>query len=246
MPADRRPGLRLGAIALILLLQACLPDATDSSPGALRRSLPTVVPAWYPSARNMPSSLASASAGALDFERHCRACHGEDGLGQAGLGAVLDPPPPDFHDPLAMFEARPIWYYRALTVGTPGTAMQPWDHVLSEEALWDAVFFLWSRSDPAAELALGRRLYAERCAECHGPDGAALNERRFDDPSRVAGSRSDDARGLAVAHPLLDGALDAAQREAVLAYLWTFLYEPEPLSRDEPGPQPLLETGPAP
>jgi mono/diheme cytochrome c family protein len=176
----------------------------------------------------MPAHRASASAGAADFARHCRACHGEDGRGQAGLATILEPAPPDFHAAEAMRDARPIWYYRALTVGIPGSAMQPWDHVLSEDALWDAVFFLWSRSDPPDEREQGARIYAERCADCHGQGGAGVPERRFDDPSRVATSRRDDALALAETHPALDRDLDADAREAILAYLWTFLYEPEP------------------
>jgi mono/diheme cytochrome c family protein len=43
---------------------------------------------------------------------------------------------------------------------------------LSEQQVWDLVAYLWASNTSVQKLALGKNLYAENCAACHGEQGA--------------------------------------------------------------------------
>jgi mono/diheme cytochrome c family protein/plastocyanin len=50
--------------------------------------------------------------------------------------------------------------------------LDPAIQVLSEQQVWDLVAYLWASNTSAQKLALGKNLYAENCAACHGEQGA--------------------------------------------------------------------------
>ncbi len=221
--------MRLAALAGILCLALTALAACMAGPSPTpwpRESLERVEPPWFPAADALPASRAEAALGALHYQRYCVSCHGPAGDGRGSVGRALRPPPPDFTDRDYMFEQRPDWYLRSLEEGIAGSAMQPWDHVLDVEARWDTVFYVWSIATPPAAYELGARLYADRCASCHGADGAGRSTRRFDDPSRVVSSRAEDLSALEVEHPDLLADLDSRARRSLIEHTWTFLYRP--------------------
>jgi mono/diheme cytochrome c family protein/plastocyanin len=43
---------------------------------------------------------------------------------------------------------------------------------LTDQQIWDLVAFIWQSKTTPAEIAMGRKLYAQNCAACHGGKGA--------------------------------------------------------------------------
>jgi mono/diheme cytochrome c family protein len=176
--------------------------------------------------RGLPTHRAIAAEGARYFARYCTECHGSTGAGDGAGAALLDPPPISFRDPAYMRDQTPAYYFRAITDGVVGSAMAPWDPQLDEQARWDTAFYVWALSTNPDDVERGESIYASSCARCHGSDGAGISEARLDDPARVARSRADVVAVLRRTHA--DSApMDPAAMEALIAYVWTFLYEPE-------------------
>jgi high-affinity iron transporter len=175
-----------------------------------------------------PAVRPLAGRGALVYERLCAECHGASGAGDGPAAAVLartGPPPTNFIDESYMEEQIPAWYFRAISDGVVGSGMPGWSHQLDEATRWDSAFYVWALSATRDELDHGRDVYNERCAGCHGPDGAAVAGARFDDAARVGASRAAVRTAVERAHPELvrDG---GAWLPSVVEHLWTFLYEP--------------------
>ncbi|MCB0215574.1 MAG: c-type cytochrome [Chloroflexi bacterium] len=223
------------ALLLLGLLVGCAGGAPTAAPPP-RRSL--VLPAipWYPEVEAWPAREPLAAQGEVPFQRYCATCHGADGSGKTEVGLALSPPPTDFLDRAYMLEQSPAWYQRSLVKGIAGSSMQPWDHVLDADGLWDAAFYVWSLATPAEVLDRGAEQYALRCAGCHGQDGTGVATRRFDDPSRVEASRAADIAALRRAHPEQVTDLAATDLEAIVEHTWTFLYQPRMASPVAPGP----------
>jgi mono/diheme cytochrome c family protein len=212
--------LRLLSLTLVtLVLGAC-----DGPPS----------PATEPPARSalapgggadLPASRSLAGQGRSHYEEHCVVCHGPAGGGDGPAAGALRPRPTNFLDAGYMADQRPDWYHRALRRGVPGSAMGGWDHRLDEDSRWDTVFYVWSLAVPAAQLAAGEALYAERCAACHGGGGRGPGAPRLDDPLRARLSRNESAAQLRRVHPGLVAEPPGAAGD-LAAWLATFLYEP--------------------
>lgn len=198
------------------------PSPTNYPPPA-RTPLPT------PSSRvggDLPTHRALAAEGARHYARYCTECHGTTGAGDGVGAALLDPAPTSFRDAAYMRDQSPAYYYRALTEGVVGSAMAPWDPRLDDQARWDTAFYAWALSTEPDVIARGESIYASSCARCHGADGAGVREAGLDNPARVALSRAEVAETLRRVHA--DAApADPAEMDAVVAYVWTFLYAPD-------------------
>ncbi len=221
---DRR---LLGAVLsggfALLLAAGCWPQPRVApSPPPIRTPLPSP-PAG--DARDLPASRAIAALGAEHYARYCTECHGASGAGDGPAAALLDPAPTDFRDAAYMHEQNPRYYFRAITDGLAGSAMAPWDPRLDDEARWDTAFYAWSLATAPGEIERGRDVYAARCVQCHGQAGDGVPTARLNDPARVALSRADVAEAVRRVHPEEEIG-DAGELEAVVAYVWTFLYEP--------------------
>jgi cytochrome c oxidase cbb3-type subunit 2/cytochrome c oxidase cbb3-type subunit I/II len=117
--------------------------------------------------------------GIVLYARHCAACHGATREGDGPGASGLTPRPSNLaeHDYTDVRMAQVLWN------GVAGTAMPAWRD-LSRDDLGSLVRYLTDprppgplrhdRVQPPAEmLALGKRVYDDNCAQCHGPDGAA-------------------------------------------------------------------------
>jgi len=116
---------------------------------------------------------ASPEVGRGLWEDHCAGCHGDEGRGDGPAAGWLRPRPTN----LAEHEYTAARVTDALWNGVLGTAMPAWrDQPLeSLAALVEVVHGFWVPGDdaePSTEaLLLGARVYAENCAQCHGPEG---------------------------------------------------------------------------
>jgi cytochrome c oxidase cbb3-type subunit 2/cytochrome c oxidase cbb3-type subunit I/II len=112
------------------------------------------------------------------YAQHCAACHGPARAGDGPGAAGLRPRPTNLaeHDYTEMRLAQALWN------GVAGTAMPAWrDLPLRDIA--SLVRYLNdprppgplrhdNRVPPPDMLALGKRVYDNNCAQCHGPEGA--------------------------------------------------------------------------
>lgn len=133
---------------------------------------------------------ASAQVGSALFAARCAACHGAEGRGDGLLAQHMRTPPPDLaRAPLRTRDATGAVgaseLVRTITVGAPAHGMPSFAHLLEEERWSLALFVLSLREDDPAprrpvelpprpaevDPALGRRVFLDRCALCHGERG---------------------------------------------------------------------------
>jgi mono/diheme cytochrome c family protein len=160
------------------------------------------------------------------------------------------------NNPFAMFEV--------IDLGRPYTAMPGFRHPtygalshadppLTEEEIWNVLFWAWSRTTTRERLAEGRQIYQLHCAACHGPmgDGDGPEAGRFREEiwtwaRGVGPGIFTDREWMAKRKPteLFQKVYDGVRRGgvelmppfgerltrdeiwAVVDYLWTFVYTP--------------------
>lgn len=138
---------------------------------------------------------ANVMKGRVIYLQRCFMCHGDAGQGEGPSGANLVPMPANLADPGMKTELTDAdWFWR-VSVGIGNAAMPPWRLLLSEEDRWNAIAYVratfqeptepnevddnppiaYQALDPAPyaptpeTLELGKKVYEERCLECHGP-----------------------------------------------------------------------------
>jgi mono/diheme cytochrome c family protein len=78
------------------------------------------------------------------YEQNCLSCHGVKGDGKGPAGAVIQPHPNDFTQPLNLWPVTkgvPQKIFEVIAKGIPNTAMVKWDH-LPEKGRWGLVYFV--------------------------------------------------------------------------------------------------------
>ncbi len=145
-----------------------------------------------------PRAVAAQVDGAAVYEQWCAGCHGTDGDGLGVAAGTMLPPPRDFTTGLYQIRTTATGelptdedILRVIELGMPGTAMPPWEDVLSaaeRRALVEHLkgFSRFFASSPAPEpfefgsapratderIADGRRIYDDiECYQCHGTQG---------------------------------------------------------------------------
>ena len=112
--------------------------------------------------------------GQRDYVRYCATCHGTHGEGDGPGAAGLHPRPVNLSE--QEYAADRLGF--SLWNGVAGTAMPAWRELTAGDlsAIAEVVRgFHAAAAEPAipqAVLALGGRVYAARCAQCHGVNGA--------------------------------------------------------------------------
>ena len=165
---------------------------------------------WATPIAAQPSGPSIQGRGRVIYEQNCAVCHGRDGRADTPVSQLLTPRPRDFTDRIDMGRLSVDRIYRAIKEGRPGTAMAAWSQVLTELEIGDVIDYVQSfaSAGTAAPLSaqklsfeIGRRIYANDCASCHGESGKANTEaakvlmpppNNFTDPVKMA--RLDDGR----------------------------------------------------
>jgi mono/diheme cytochrome c family protein len=75
---------------------------------------------------------------------NCNMCHGADGWGKGHSGAMLQPPPANFHEPRRLFNRSEAKLRSALKNGIYGSAMPQWVDRLSDAEINHVVAYLRS------------------------------------------------------------------------------------------------------
>ena len=170
----------------------------------------TVMLLWaMPIAAQLPAASTQGRGKAI-YEQNCAVCHGADGQADTPVSRLLTPRPRNFTDRIDMGRLSVDRIYRAIKEGRPGTAMAAWSQVLTELEIGDVIDYVQSfaSSGRAAPLSaqklsfeVGRRIYANNCASCHGDSGKAdtetarvLKPRPHDFTDPVSMARLDDGR----------------------------------------------------
>ena len=130
---------------------------------------------------NVPPQQLSLEVGKRIYERECAYCHGIDGRANTAAANVLDPPPRNFADPLAMARLDDGRMYMAIYRGRPGTAMGGRGEQLAPAEIIDVMRYVRTLVQPLPgamtpgelDVKVGGRIFAQYCTACHGARGDA-------------------------------------------------------------------------
>ena len=139
----------------------------------------------------------NANKGEEIYAKRCLWCHGEDGDGMGPAAERLNPPPRDFT--LGQYKIKTTGFdevmpndedlFRMIKDGMPGTAMSGWSDILSDQDMWDLVAYIkpfagFDEEKPSQQvdygtrvssspesIEKGKKLFQDRCSECHGEEG---------------------------------------------------------------------------
>jgi len=76
------------------------------------------------------------------FEKHCKVCHGLTGDGATFAANALNPPPRNFTSAASKKELTAERMLASVFKGRKGTAMMPWEGVLSKQEIHSAVLYI--------------------------------------------------------------------------------------------------------
>jgi len=148
-------------ILLAILLSACnltLAEDVTPPPGYIPPTpMPTLV--LYP-----PQTPNIVNGKAIFFEK-CAACHGESGLGDGPQGIQLGVTVPAFALPEVARPSSPAQWYTVVTRGRIERFMPPFVS-LNDQQRWDVVAYITSMHTSPEEIAKGKKLFEENCANC--------------------------------------------------------------------------------
>ncbi len=176
------------------------------------------------------------------FAQNCAPCHGPSGDGDGPAGATADPTV--FSDPAVVWERSPAELFHVTKFGRIEKLMPPWRNSMSDEQIWQTVYYAWNLHTDEAEVVVGAELYTQSCAACHGEGGRGGSSEAgaklpdfSSQGSMIFLSQAEMAQRWKMAHPELGAEWAAGQQQALLEYIRTFTYQPlwAPFSVSGPG-----------
>lgn len=167
------------------------------------------------------------------YAQNCAPCHGIEGDGNGETAAAMPVVPTAFSDATAVWELSPAEFFHVTKFGRIEQMMPPWQARMTDEQIWQAVYYAWDLHTNEAEIADGQALYAAECAACHGdqglgdgPDAESELASFADIEGMMAVSQADLAQGWVDAHAEIGADWNDLQKQATLAYIRTFTYSP--------------------
>ncbi len=199
-------------------------------------------PPYDPQQVPVPQRAPVAGLATESYRQNCAPCHGASGDGDGPAGAAADPTV--FSDPAEVWERSPAELFFVTKFGRIENLMPPWRNSLSDEQIWQAVYYAWNLHTNETEVAQGAELYAQSCLACHGDRGRGEGiEASAGIPDFSAQelmihlSQADLAERWREAHPELGSNWSSGQQKAVLEFIRGFTYHPvwEPFEVSGPG-----------
>ncbi len=199
-------------------------------------------PSYDPQQVPVPQRPPVAGLAVESYTQNCAPCHGASGDGDGPAGAAADPTV--FSNAAEVWERSPAELFFVTKFGRIENLMPPWRNSLSDDQIWQVVYFSWNLHTDETEVAEGGALYAQTCLACHGEGG------RGDGPESGPGlpdfaaqdtmiflSQAELERRWRETHPELGSDWSFAEKQGVLEYIRSFTYQPEwaPFNVSGPG-----------
>ncbi len=110
----------------------------------------------------VPAETPSLAQGGDVYQSTCAACHGRAGRGDGPQAVAIVPKPANLADAAALSQRSPLDFYRRITVGVAGTAMVPYETMLSKEERWAVALYASTLRlpAPAGEAPVSLRAFA--------------------------------------------------------------------------------------
>lgn len=226
--------------SVVLLLASTVALFVTLTTDSLNAQEPS--PTYDPQQVPVPQRLPVAGLAAESYRQNCAPCHGPSGDGDGPAGATADPTV--FSDASVVWESSPAELFFVTKFGRIENLMPPWRNSLSDEQIWQVVYYAWNLHTNETEVAQGAELYAQSCLACHGESGrgegieADAGTPDFSAQHRMIHlSQSDLAERWREAHPERGSDWSIGQQRAVLEYIRRFTYQPvwEPFEVGGPG-----------
>lgn len=167
------------------------------------------------------------------YAENCAPCHGVEGNGDGEATAQMPVTPTAFSDPAAVWDLSPAEFFHTTKFGRIEQMMPPWQERMTDDQIWEAVYYAWDLHTSEDEVADGAALYAAECAACHGeqgrgdgPEAEAQLASFADLEAMMAVSQAQLAQGWVDAHAEIGADWNDLQKQAALAYIRTFTYSP--------------------
>ena len=234
------------ALAAVFVLSACntageLPQgpvtpivpppgavATRSAPVQAAGTVPapSIPTAGAPVPVTFPQQPPVAQRGQAVYDTRCAACHGASGKGDGPQGqqivAAMGGKLPNFSDSVYVRSVKPADWFNVISNGRLQRGMPPFTSLTLDDR-WDVVAYLYTLSIPQVQLDLGKTVYADKCASCHGATGKSDKSGAPDlsDVSQMAKSQADLDAVIAAGKGAMPGfsTLAPTDRQAVADYV---------------------------
>ena len=163
--------LFIGFAVSLTLLAACgnISLASDITPPPNYR--PPTEPQPVNTGPSYPLVMPDPAAGAPVFTEKCAPCHGPSGQGNGPQASKLPNPVAAIGDPKVERDASPAAWYDVVTNGRLDRFMPGFTGSLSDRQRWDVLAYVFTLSNPPAQVSLGKTTYDAECTACHGPEG---------------------------------------------------------------------------
>jgi cbb3-type cytochrome c oxidase subunit III len=195
--ASKESGTRIQFVFAVVgfILALCGQTYAFTSPGVSDMPQTIQVDGKQVSLKDLNSPVTKSERahkeGAAIYIKNCVLCHGDLLDGRGLFGDSFFPRPANFLHYQSVLSKPQAYTYWRIMKGGPGlpekynpwdSAMPAWEGVLKEEDVWKVIQYIYStaeerkqtkespQSEPSADR--GTRVYADKCAVCHGDEGA--------------------------------------------------------------------------